>query len=319
MSVSRARGPPGRSGRPRRRRRPDRRLLRRAAGPGGGRPARRLRHLRAPRDLDGADVQRGPRPGDRRGDLPLPRASRASTGRCSSGATRTRCPSRRRRRIVEVLCAHGVDVRVDADDGFTPTPAISHAILTHNRGGGRGQADGIVVTPSHNPPEDGGVKYNPPHGGPADTDVTGWIERRGQRAARGRPARRQAHAATASCACAATTTCRPTSTTCRPSIDLERDPRQRAAARRRPAGRRERRLLGGDRRAPRPRPDDHQRRGRPDLPLRAARLGRQDPHGLLVAVRDGQADRAAPTASTSPSPTTPTPTATGSSRRAPGC
>jgi phosphoglucomutase len=79
--------------------------------------------------------------------------------------------------IVEVLCAHGVEVMVDADDGFTPTPAISHAILTHNRGGGSGTADGIVVTPSHNPPQDGGVKYNPPHGGPADTDVTGWMQR----------------------------------------------------------------------------------------------------------------------------------------------
>src|SRR5687768_9750287 len=79
--------------------------------------------------------------------------------------------------IVEVLAAHGVDVVVDAGDGATPTPVISHAILGHNRGDGRGTADGIVVTPSHNPPEDGGVKYNPPHGGPADTDVTGWIER----------------------------------------------------------------------------------------------------------------------------------------------
>jgi phosphoglucomutase len=81
------------------------------------------------------------------------------------------------RTIVEVLGAHGVDVVLDADDGATPTPVISHAILTHNRGGGRGTADGIVVTPSHNPPGDGGFKYNPPHGGPADTDVTGEIER----------------------------------------------------------------------------------------------------------------------------------------------
>jgi phosphoglucomutase len=81
------------------------------------------------------------------------------------------------RSIAEVLCAHGVEVVVDAADGFTPTPAISHAILTHNRGGRRGTADGIVVTPSHNPPQDGGVKYNPPHGGPADTDVTGWMQR----------------------------------------------------------------------------------------------------------------------------------------------
>jgi phosphoglucomutase len=81
------------------------------------------------------------------------------------------------RTVVEVLSAHGVDVVVDDRDGFTPTPVISHAILTHNRAGEGGRADGIVVTPSHNPPEDGGIKYNPPHGGPADTTVTGWIER----------------------------------------------------------------------------------------------------------------------------------------------
>ncbi|HTE60563.1 MAG TPA: phosphoglucomutase (alpha-D-glucose-1,6-bisphosphate-dependent) [Solirubrobacteraceae bacterium] len=88
------------------------------------------------------------------------------------------------RTIVEVLAAHGVDVVVDADGGCTPTPVISHAILTHNRGGSRARppaADGIVVTPSHNPPGDGGFKYNPPHGGPADTDVTGWIEREANR------------------------------------------------------------------------------------------------------------------------------------------
>jgi phosphoglucomutase len=83
--------------------------------------------------------------------------------------------------IVEVLAAHGVDVCVDAHDGATPTPVISHAILDYNRGDGRGTADGIVVTPSHNPPGDGGFKYNPPHGGPADTDVTGWIEREANR------------------------------------------------------------------------------------------------------------------------------------------
>jgi len=81
------------------------------------------------------------------------------------------------RTALEVLTAHGVDVMVAADDGCTPTPAISHAILTHNRRDGGGVADGIVMTPSHNPPEDGGFKYNPPHGGPAGTDVTSWIER----------------------------------------------------------------------------------------------------------------------------------------------
>ena len=77
---------------------------------------------------------------------------------------------------LEVLAANGVDVMVDADNGYTPTPVISHAILTYNRGRKRGLADGIVITPSHNPPRFGGFKYDPPHGGPADTHVTEWIE-----------------------------------------------------------------------------------------------------------------------------------------------
>ncbi len=79
---------------------------------------------------------------------------------------------------LEVLAANGVVVMVHLGMGYTPTPVISHAILTHNRGNGGRSADGIVITPSHNPPEDGGFKYNPPHGGPADTGVTAWIERR---------------------------------------------------------------------------------------------------------------------------------------------
>ena len=78
---------------------------------------------------------------------------------------------------LEVLAANEVIVMVDQDNGYTPTPVISHAILTYNRGRKTGLADGIVITPSHNPPEDGGFKYNPPHGGPADTDVTTWIEK----------------------------------------------------------------------------------------------------------------------------------------------
>ena len=81
------------------------------------------------------------------------------------------------RTALEVLVANGVSVLVDSGDGLTPTPAISHAILTYNRDRSTGLADGIVVTPSHNPPEDGGFKYNPPNGGPADTDVTGDIQR----------------------------------------------------------------------------------------------------------------------------------------------
>ena len=79
---------------------------------------------------------------------------------------------------LEVLAANGVSVLVDSDERFTPTPALSHAILRHNAGkksGDTASADGIVVTPSHNPPADGGFKYNPPHGGPADSDATGWI------------------------------------------------------------------------------------------------------------------------------------------------
>ena len=79
---------------------------------------------------------------------------------------------------LEVLAGNGVAVMIDAADGYTPTPAISHAIVSYNRGSGGGRADGIVITPSHNPPADGGIKYNPPNGGPADTDVTRVIESR---------------------------------------------------------------------------------------------------------------------------------------------
>ncbi|PWU50039.1 phosphoglucomutase, alpha-D-glucose phosphate-specific [Micromonospora sp. S4605] len=79
---------------------------------------------------------------------------------------------------LEVLAANGVTVLVDSRDGYTPTPALSHAVLTHNRGRTTGLADGIVITPSHNPPDDGGFKYNPTHGGPADSDVTKWIQDR---------------------------------------------------------------------------------------------------------------------------------------------
>ncbi len=79
---------------------------------------------------------------------------------------------------LEVLAANGVEVMISAGDEYTPTPALSHAILTYNRGRETGLADGIVITPSHNPPDSGGFKYNPPNGGPADTDVTQWIESR---------------------------------------------------------------------------------------------------------------------------------------------
>ncbi len=80
------------------------------------------------------------------------------------------------RSALEVLAAHGVEVRYT--ERATPTPVISHAILTYNRGRSTGLADGLVITPSHNPPEDGGIKYNPPNGGPADTNITAWVEKR---------------------------------------------------------------------------------------------------------------------------------------------
>ena len=82
------------------------------------------------------------------------------------------------RTALEVLAAHQIETRIQNGNGFTPTPTISHAILSHNRGRTQNLADGIVITPSHNPPEDGGFKYNPPNGGPADTDITGWVQNR---------------------------------------------------------------------------------------------------------------------------------------------
>jgi len=82
------------------------------------------------------------------------------------------------RTALEVLAANGVETVIQREDGVTPTPVISWWILTYNRGRDAHCADGIVVTPSHNPPEDGGFKYNPPNGGPADTDVTGWVQNR---------------------------------------------------------------------------------------------------------------------------------------------
>jgi len=82
------------------------------------------------------------------------------------------------RTALEVLAANGVETIIQRGDGVTPTPVVSHAILVHNRGRTEHLADGIIITPSHNPPEDGGFKYNPPNGGPADTDVTGWVQDR---------------------------------------------------------------------------------------------------------------------------------------------
>ena len=106
------------------------------------------------------------------------RAQQATTGPLFIGRDTHALSTPAMKSALQVFAANGVTVMVDRDNGFTPTPVISHAILTYNRGRDIGLADGIVITPSHTPPADGGFKYNPPHGGPADTDATGWIANR---------------------------------------------------------------------------------------------------------------------------------------------
>ncbi|MER7706816.1 phosphoglucomutase (alpha-D-glucose-1,6-bisphosphate-dependent) [Kitasatospora sp. NPDC097605] len=106
------------------------------------------------------------------------RAAQGITGPLFLGADTHALSEPARATAVEVLAANGVTVLLDSADGYTPTPAVSHAILTHNRRSPQSLADGIVVTPSHNPPRDGGFKYNPPSGGPAGSEATGWIQDR---------------------------------------------------------------------------------------------------------------------------------------------
>ena len=222
---------------------------------------------------------------------------------------------------LEVLAANGVETVIQRADGVTPTPVISRAILVHNRGRTQRLADGIVVTPSHNPPEDGGFKYNPPNGGPADTDVTRWIENRANELLRAGQPRREAHAARQRHA-------RPRPRTqddfvlpyvedLRNVIDMDVDPRRRLEARRRSAGRRRGALLGADQRRLRARHHGREPDGRSDLRVHDGRSRRQDSHGLLEPVRDGAAGGAQGPVPASPSATTPTPTATASSRRPP--
>ncbi|MEV0594743.1 phosphoglucomutase (alpha-D-glucose-1,6-bisphosphate-dependent) [Nonomuraea cavernae] len=106
------------------------------------------------------------------------RAARGTDGPLFLGADTHALSEPARVSALEVFAANDVSVVVDSRDGYTPTPAVSHAILTHNRGRESGLADGVVVTPSHNPPRDGGFKYNPPDGGPAGTEATTWIQDR---------------------------------------------------------------------------------------------------------------------------------------------
>ena len=113
------------------------------------------------------------------------RQGRGITGPLFIGKDSHAASAPAQRTALEVLAANGVETFIQRDDGFTPTPSISHAILTYNRGRASGLGDGIVITPSHNPPSDGGFKYNPPNGGPADTDITGWVQDRANELLRG--------------------------------------------------------------------------------------------------------------------------------------
>ena len=222
---------------------------------------------------------------------------RASRGPSSSAGTPHGLSSPAETTALAVLEANGVAALTDEYDDYVPTPALSRAIVSYNRAvaAGRmpgGLADGIVITPSHNPPRDGGFKYNPPHGGPADSDATTWIADRANAIIEGgnREVDRQ-----------------------EPSAvdvydyrgeyvaDLEKvlDVAAIRSAglqpRRRPARRSERQLLGADRGEVRPRrfvgvttrSDRGQPARRPDLALHDPGLGRQDPHGPVVAERHG--------------------------------
>jgi phosphoglucomutase len=106
------------------------------------------------------------------------RRSQGTDGPLYMGKDTHAASSPAQRTALEVLAANGVEVIIQQDDGVTPTPVVSHAILVYNRGRNEHLADGIVITPSHNPPEDGGFKYNPPNGGPAEADITRWVENR---------------------------------------------------------------------------------------------------------------------------------------------
>ena len=113
------------------------------------------------------------------------RKSKGITGPLYIGKDSHAISAAAQRTALEILAANGVETFIQQNDGITPTPSISHAILTHNHGRTSGLADGIVITPSHNPPEDGGFKYNPTNGGPADTNITGWVQNRANEILRG--------------------------------------------------------------------------------------------------------------------------------------
>ena len=260
-------------------------------------------------------VQRGPHRRHQPGDLRVPRAQ-GIDGPLFLGADTHALSEPATVSALEVFVANDVTVLVDSRDGYTPTPSLSRAILAHNASGPAHRADGVVVTPSHNPPPDGGFKYNPPDGGPAGTEITTWIQDRANALlADGlTDVRRVPYARARAVAARRTTSSTRTSRALPQVVDLDAI---RAAGVRigaDPLGGRGVDYWGEIGDTLRPRPDRRESGGRPDVPVHDARLGRQDPDGLLVAVRDGLAHRARRTTSTSRPATTPTPTGTASSR-----
>ena len=225
------------------------------------------------------------------------------------------------RTALEVLAANNVETIIQRDDGVTPTPVISRAILVYNRGRKDHLADGIVITPSHNPPEDGGFKYNPPNGGPADTDVTSWIQNRANDLLRG--GNTGVKRVPFDTAIKAATTHQedfilPYVDDLRNVIDMDAirgahlklgvDPLGGASL---PYWEPINAVYGLDIAVVNP---SH----RPDLLVHDGRSRRQDPHGLLQPVRHGAPGRPERQIPASPSPTIPIRTGTASSRPLPG-
>ena len=281
--------------------------------------AGRVRHLRAPRLVADHHVQRRPHRRHQPGHRRVPGRRRAPTGPLFIGRDTHALSEPAWVTACEVFLANDVHVLVDAADGFTPTPAVSHAILgAQPRPRPTGLADGVVITPSHNPPPRRRLQVQPaataarptptPRSGSRTAPTSCWTP--------------------SSTACSAARSIRGALGPLRLPRRLRRRPAQRRrhgrdpgggrADRRRPARRGQRGLLGRDRRAPRDRPHRGQPGRRPAVRVHDARLGRQDPDGLLVAVRDGLARGRAATATRSPPATTPTPTGTASSPPTPG-
>ena len=195
---------------------------------------------------------------------------------------------------LEVLAANGVDVMIADRDEYTPTPVISHAILTYNRGRQTGLADGIVITPSHNPPHDGGFKYNPPNGGPAESGVTGWIEAKaneflaaglqGVIADNVREGSSRQHDTSARLPYCLHQ--RPWQCDRHGRHSRREDQPGRGSARRRWGP-----LLGANCRTLRVEPHRRQRGRRSDFPLHDGGLGRPDSHGPILTLCDAAVDR----------------------------